>query len=84
MATSTGPMNSTTKAGEAPNSPEPHGGLRGLVARHRVVSFFALAYLISWPLWGLAALGGGQVIFLLGGLGPLISAIVITGLSGRP
>jgi hypothetical protein len=27
--------------------------------------------------------GGGQIVFLLGGLGPLISALVITRLSGR-
>ena len=59
------------------------GGLRGWIAGHQIVSFFLLAYAISWSLWGIAALGGGQVVFLMGGLGPLVSALVIIRISGR-
>ncbi|MBG6214486.1 membrane protease YdiL (CAAX protease family) [Cryobacterium sp. CAN_C3] len=57
--------------------------LRGWITGHQVISFFVLAYAISWTLWGAAALGGGQVVFLLGGLGPPASALVVTRLSGR-
>jgi membrane protease YdiL (CAAX protease family) len=60
-----------------------NGKLRSWVAGHQILSFFVLAYAISWFLWGIAALGGGQVVFLLGGLGPLVSALLITRLSGR-
>jgi hypothetical protein len=60
-----------------------NGNLRSWVAGHQILSFFLLAYAISWSLWGIAALGGGQVVFLLGGLGPLVSALLITRLSGR-
>jgi membrane protease YdiL (CAAX protease family) len=76
-------MDSVAVVGETRHPREPQGGFRRLVAAHPVISFFAFAYLISWSLWGLAAVGGGHVVFLVGGLGPLISAIVVTGLSGR-
>src|SRR5215218_4760114 len=29
----------------------PHGGLRGLLARHPLVSFFAMAYALTWLAW---------------------------------
>ncbi|MFM9921277.1 DUF6544 family protein [Lacisediminihabitans sp. H27-G8] len=61
----------------------PHRGIRAWIANHRLVSFFILAYAISWTLWGIAALGAGQVVFILGGLGPLASALIVTRLSGR-
>lgn len=61
----------------------PKGGrARRWVSRHPIVSFFLLAYAVSWTLWGIAAVGGGQVVFLLGGLGPLVSALCITRLAG--
>jgi membrane protease YdiL (CAAX protease family) len=60
-----------------------NGAVRGWIAGHQIISFFLLAYTISWSLWGVAALGGGHVVVLLGGLGPLVSALVITRLSGR-
>jgi membrane protease YdiL (CAAX protease family) len=60
-----------------------NGNLRSWVAGDQILSFFLLAYAISWSLWGIAALGSGQVVFLLGGLGPLVSALLITRLSGR-
>lgn len=59
------------------------GKLRSWVAGHQIFSFFVFAYAISWSLWGISALGGGQVVFLLGGLGPLVSALLITRFSGR-
>lgn len=57
--------------------------MRAWIADHPLISFFLLAYLISWTLWGLAALGGGQVVFLAGGLGPLASALIVTLVSRR-
>lgn len=56
--------------------------LRTWVAGHQLISFFLLAYAISWTVWGAAALGAGQTVFLLGGLGPLASALIVTRLSG--
>ena len=60
-----------------------NGKRQGWITTHQIPSFFVLAYAISWSLWGIAALGGGQVVFLLGGLGPLLSALAITRLSGE-
>jgi membrane protease YdiL (CAAX protease family) len=57
-------------------------GLRSVIMGHPLTSFFVIAYAISWSLWGIAALGAGQVVFLLGGLGPLASALIVTRLSG--
>jgi membrane protease YdiL (CAAX protease family) len=57
-------------------------GLRASVAHHPLISFFLFAYAISWSLWGIAGLGGGQAVFLLGGLGPFASALIVTRLSG--
>ena len=48
------------------------------LADHPVVAFFLLAHAISWTLWGLSALGGGQVLFFLGGLGPFAAALIVT------
>lgn len=52
------------------------------VARHRFIAFVALAYAISWSLWLGAATGGGQAFFLLGGLGPMAAAAIVTAVSG--
>lgn len=52
------------------------------VRRHRFISFVALAYAISWSLWLVAGLGGGQIPFLLGGLGPMAAAAIVTVVSG--
>ena len=52
------------------------------VARHRFIAFVALAYAISWSLWLGAAAGGGQALFLLGGLGPMAAAAIVTAVSG--
>ena len=52
------------------------------VKRHPFLAFVALAYAISWTLWGLAAAGGGRIPFLLGGLGPLVAAGAVTTMTG--
>ena len=56
--------------------------IRRWVERHPFPAFVALAYTFSWTLWGLAALGGGTVLFLIGGLGPAVAAGVVTRLTG--
>ncbi|MDP3890387.1 CPBP family intramembrane glutamic endopeptidase [Nocardioides sp.] len=48
------------------------------VRRHSFLAFVGLAYAISWPLWLISALGGGIVPFLLGALGPMAAAAVVT------
>lgn len=53
------------------------------VRRHRFISFVVLAYAISWSLWLVAWLGGGQIPFLLGALGPMAAAAIVTAVSGR-
>jgi membrane protease YdiL (CAAX protease family) len=53
------------------------------VRRHRFIAFVALTYAISWSLWLAAAVGGGQVPFLLGALGPMAAAAIVTVISGH-
>lgn len=52
------------------------------VRRHSFLAFVGLTYAISWPLWLVSALGGGTVPFLLGALGPMTAAAVVTHLRG--
>ena len=40
------------------------GRAREWVRRHPIISFFLIAYAFSWTLWGIAAVGGGQIVFL--------------------
>jgi len=44
--------------------------ISGWVTRHPFASFVLVAYGISWTLWGIAAVGGGTVVFLAGVFGP--------------
>jgi uncharacterized protein len=60
-------------------TPEPTGGLHGWVQRHPVIAFVALAYTVSWLTWLPALLGlGGIALIILGGLGPLVAAWIVT------
>lgn len=52
------------------------------VQRHQFLTFVGLAYAFSWTLWGLAAIGGGRIPFLIGGLGPMLGAAVVIQLTG--
>jgi membrane protease YdiL (CAAX protease family) len=52
------------------------------VEHHPFLSFVVITYALSWSLWGLAALGGGTVLFLLGGLGPMVAAGAVTTMTG--
>ncbi|MEV0283731.1 type II CAAX endopeptidase family protein [Kribbella sp. NPDC050820] len=57
-------------------------GPRDLVARHPFAAFVIIAYGISWTLWVTSYLGGGQVPFLLGVLGPMTAAGLVTWWTG--
>jgi membrane protease YdiL (CAAX protease family) len=53
--------------------------------RHRLISYFALAYAISWPLWLLSRLAGGTVgtvLLVIGAFGPPLAAAITIRLSG--
>ena len=52
------------------------------VQRHQFLTFVGLAYAFSWTLWLLAAIGGGRIPFLIGGLGPMVAAAVVISLTG--
>ncbi len=52
------------------------------IERHPFAGFVALAYALSWTLWAIAAMGGGTVPFLIGGLGPMAAAGIVTRLTG--
>jgi len=61
----------------------PRGKWRGWIARHELTVFFVLAFLLSWYPWVI-----GMVREKVSGpnpLGPLIAALIVTGLAeGRP
>jgi uncharacterized protein len=57
--------------------------LRTWVQRHPVAAFVALAYTLSWLTWLAALLGfGGAAAIVVGGLGPLVAALVVTRYTG--
>jgi uncharacterized protein len=53
------------------------------VVRHSFATFVLVAYGISWSLWGVAAVGGGRIPFLLGALGPMAAAALVTRWTGE-
>jgi len=52
--------------------------VRAWVGRHPFLTFVGLTYVFSWSCWLLAGMGGGTIPFLIGGLGPMIAAGVVT------
>ena len=81
----------------APVQPtDPHGGLKGLLTRHPLVSFFAMAYALTWLAWspwylskagvGLLPYDGDTISDYLNTvalvLGPTLSAFIMTGVTG--
>lgn len=54
----------------------------GWVGAHPLISFFSLAYAISWVAWAGAYLGLGMVGVVVGGFGPLVAAWIVTRRSG--
>jgi CAAX protease family protein len=68
--------------GAAPRNRSLPVAVRAWVGRHRFLAFVGLAYAFSWSCWLLAAVGGGRIPFLLGGLGPMIAAGVVTRVTG--
>lgn len=54
-------------------------GFKSWVVRHPVVAFVALASWLSWLAWLPGLLGfGGTVSLLIGGLGQLVAALLVT------
>jgi uncharacterized protein len=81
----------------APVQPaDPHRGLKDLLTRHPLVSFFALAYALTWLAWspwylseagiGLLPYDGDSISDYLNpvalALGPTLSAFIMTGVTG--
>src|SRR5215218_5854229 len=88
---------SLTMATAAPAQPAaPHGGLKGLLARHPLVSFFVLAYALTWVAWSpwyLSEEGIGLLPYAAESIsdylntvalivGPTLSAFIMTGVIG--
>jgi uncharacterized protein len=71
-----------TPVGAAPQRGSRPVAARAWVGRHPFATFVGLAYAFSWSCWLLAAVGGGRIPFLLGGLGPLLAAGAVTWLTG--
>lgn len=60
-------------------------GRRGWVTDHPVIAFVIGAFTFSWLLWGASWLAGGMagnVLFIIGGFGPLLSAAAVVHLTG--
>src|SRR5215203_6283553 len=81
----------------APVQPaDPHGGLKDLLTRHPLISFFAMAYALTWLAWspwylseagiGLLPYDGDRISDYLNPvalvLGPTLSAFIMTGVTG--
>ena len=71
-------LDAESAAANAANQADPEPWVR----RHSFVAFVGLAYAISWTLWLISAAGGGIVPFLLGALGPMAAAAIVTHLRG--
>jgi len=52
------------------------------VATHPLATFVLVTYGISWSLWAVAAAGGGSIPLLLGALGPMTAAALVTHWTG--
>ena len=62
--------------------------LRGVIARHPLAAFVGLAYLVSWSCWIPFAVRGdtfrqgvGWPTQMLGLMGPLVAAVIVTGVA---
>jgi membrane protease YdiL (CAAX protease family) len=60
---------------------EDGNGVVGPVRRHPLGAFYLLTFLISWGYWVPDAIGGGHASHFPGLLGPMLAAIVVTGLT---
>lgn len=52
-------------------------GVRGFVRHRPVVAFVMAAFALSWGFWTLFLLTSSQVMFFLGGLGPVMAAALV-------
>jgi membrane protease YdiL (CAAX protease family) len=60
-------------------------GLPAAVRRHPLAAYFALAFACSWGYWIPVAAAGGRPSHFPGLLGPMLAAVLVTGVSqGRP
>jgi membrane protease YdiL (CAAX protease family) len=55
---------------------------REWVRSHPLGSYLLLAYALSWSLWGVALLGGGTPLLVLGAFGPAVAAWLVTRWTG--
>jgi len=53
----------------------------GWIANHRLVSFFILAFLISWPLFLIAGATKVAWVTVVGLFGPAAAAVIVAGIS---
>lgn len=53
-------------------------GVSGRIRRHALGAYFVLAFAFSWLLWVPEALAGGHASHVLGLLGPMVAAFVVT------
>jgi len=63
----------------------------GFLKRHSLIVFFVLANAISWAIWALLVASAqglldrsfSRYLHLLGGIGPMLAAIIVTGITDR-
>jgi len=63
----------------SPSAPTRRSGIRGWAREHRVVAFFALAFLVSWWAWPFFLAGLSPTAFFP--CGPLVAAVVVIGVT---
>lgn len=67
--------------------------LKSQINKHPVITFFTIAYAITWSVWGSISYGyvhglieltpGIILVYILGSFGPFLSAAIVTSLTGR-
>jgi membrane protease YdiL (CAAX protease family) len=55
---------------------------REWVLRHPLSSYLLLAYVLSWSFWGIALIGGGMSLLVVGAFGPAVAAWLVTRWTG--
>jgi membrane protease YdiL (CAAX protease family) len=78
------PKSSPLPPAEKKRKEDVEAASKGLIGRHPLASFYALTFLLSWGYWVPDAISGGRWSHAPGLLGPMVAALVVTGITRGP